>query len=147
MRHTQSYPTNKFDTNYTHVITAFLRYNDKILLLKRSNKVKTMKELWSGISGRIEGDEDPLYRAKREIFEEVGISEDKITLVKSANKLEITSPEHANYTWVVFPFLFDTNYSNIQLNWENSTYKWINSDELDCYNTVPSLDLVLFSLL
>ena len=58
----------------TRIVTSFLTYNDKILILKRSEKVRSMKGLWSGISGIIENDEEPLNRAKIEIFEEVGIN-------------------------------------------------------------------------
>lgn len=127
------------------IVTAFLQYHEKILLLKRSNTVKTMKNLWAGISGIIEGDEDPLDRAKTEIFEEVGISEEKITLLNSAKKMTINSPQY-DHTWIVFPFLFKTQVSKICLNWENSKYVWINKDEINHYKTVPSLDKVLFSL-
>ena len=62
----------------TKIVTTFLTNSDKILLLKRSQKVKTMKNLWAGISGLIEGDEEPLSRAKIEIFEEVGIEDTNI---------------------------------------------------------------------
>tara|TARA_Y100001960_G_scaffold317667_1_gene386294 strand:+ start:513 stop:713 length:201 start_codon:yes stop_codon:yes gene_type:complete len=55
----------------TKIVTTFLTNSDKILLLKRSQKVKTMKNLWAGISGLIEGDEEPLSRAKIEIFEKL----------------------------------------------------------------------------
>jgi hypothetical protein len=36
----------------TKIVTSFIRDNDKLLILKRSNKVKSMKELWAGISGQ-----------------------------------------------------------------------------------------------
>ena len=52
----------------TKIVTSFLKNSNKILLLKRSEKVKSMKNLWAGISGIIEGGEDPLNRAKIEIF-------------------------------------------------------------------------------
>ena len=54
----------------TRIVTSFIKDNDKFLILKRSNKVKTMKGLWAGISGIIENNEEPLNRAKIEIFEE-----------------------------------------------------------------------------
>ena len=41
----------------TKIVTTFLTNSGKILLLKRSEKVKTMKNLWAGISGIIENDE------------------------------------------------------------------------------------------
>lgn len=122
-------------------------HDKKFLLLKRSDKVKTMKGLWSGISGIIEKDEDPASRAKIEIFEEAGISEDKIKLIKTAKEIKVNSPQYKNHEWEIFPFLFEVKESEIKLNWENSEYRWINKDELSNYNTVPSLEKVLFNLL
>ena len=37
--------------------------------------------------------------------------------------------------------------SDIKLNWENSEFQWINIEQLKEFNTVPSLEKVLFSLL
>ncbi len=122
-------------------------HDKKFLILKRSDKVKTMKGLWSGISGIIEKDEDPASRAKIEIFEEAGISEDKIKLIKAAKEIKVNSPQYKNHEWEIFPFLFEVKESEIKLNWENSEYRWISKDELSNYNTVPSLEKVLFNLL
>ena len=131
----------------TRIITAFIKNNNKILILKRSDKVRSMKGLWSGVSGIIENDEIPTNRAKIEIFEEVGIKENKINLVKSIEKIKISSPQYENHEWEVFPFLFETKETEIKLNWENSEHKWINVNELKNYETVPSLDKILFNLL
>jgi len=131
----------------TRIITAFIKNNNKILILKRSDKVRSMKGLWSGVSGIIENNEIPINRAKIEIFEEVGIKENKINLVKSIEKIKITSPQYENHEWEVFPFLFETKETEIKLNWENSEHKWINVNELKNYETVPSLDKILFDLL
>ena len=90
----------------TRIVTSFIKDNDKFLLLKRSNKVKTMKGLWAGISGIIENEEDPLIRAKIEIFEELGITEDKIKFLKAASKMTVHSPQYENHEWEIFPFLF-----------------------------------------
>jgi len=131
----------------TRIITAFIKNNNKILILKRSDKVRSMRGLWSGVSGIIENNEIPINRAKIEIFEEVGIKKSKINLVKSIEKIKITSPQYENHEWEVFPFLFETKESEIKLNWENSQHKWINVNELKNYETVPSLDKILFNLL
>ena len=55
----------------TKIVTSFIKDNEKLLILKRSDKVKSMKGLWAGISGIIEKNEEPLKRAKIEILEEV----------------------------------------------------------------------------
>ena len=131
----------------TRIVTSFIKSNDKFLILKRSNKVKTMKGLWAGISGIIENDEDPLTRAKIEIYEELGITEDKIKFLKSASKMRVQSPQYANHEWEIFPFLFESENPTIKLNWENSEYKWVSIDEIKNYETVPSIEKVLLSLL
>jgi 8-oxo-dGTP pyrophosphatase MutT (NUDIX family) len=131
----------------TKIVTSFIRDNDKLLILKRSDKVKSMKGLWAGISGIIENDEEPLERAKIEIFEEVGITEDKISLIKATDEMRIHSPQYKNHEWEIFPFLFESSNPTIKLNWENSDFKWIFVDELEKYETVPSLQKVLLNLL
>ena len=106
-----------------------------------------MKGLWAGISGIIEGKEEPLERAKKEIFEEVGLTEDFVVLLKTAPQMEISSPQYTNHRWIVFPFLFAVKEPQLKLNWENSEYKWIDANEISKYQTVPTLDKVLASLL
>ena len=131
----------------TKIVTSFIKNKNKLLILKRSDKVRSMKGLWSGVSGIIEKGEIPINRAKIEIFEELGIIEDKIILVKSIEKIKISSPQYENHEWIIFPFLFKTKQMKIKLNWENSEYKWINANELKNYEIVPSLDKILFNLL
>ena len=131
----------------TKIVTSFIKDNNKLLILKRSNKVKTMKDLWSGISGIIENDELPLKRAKIEIFEEAGITENEINLIKAAEEIRINSPQYKNHEWEIFPFLFEATNPTINLNWENSDFRWIRAEELEDYKTVPSLQKVLFNLL
>ena len=131
----------------TKIVTSFIKDNEKLLILKRSNKVKSMKGLWAGISGIIENNEPPLKRAKIEIFEEAGITEEKIKLIKAVEEMKVNSPQYENHEWEIFPFLFETKNPTIKLNWENSEFKWINVDELENYETVPNLQKVLLSLL
>ena len=133
--------------NHTNIVTSFLQDDSKILLLKRSDKVKSMKGLWAGVSGIIENNEIPISRAKIEIFEEVGISEKHITLIKSTKEFTIESPQYKNQQWIIFPFFFTTDTNSIKLNWENSDFRWIEVGQLKEFNTVPSLERILLSLL
>ena len=130
----------------TKIVTTFLTNSDKILLLKRSQKVRSMKNLWAGISGIIEGDEKPVKRAKIEVYEEVGIDESNIKLIKEGDVILIESPQYENHQWEVYPFLFSCDNREIKLNWENSDSKWISMNELNDFTTVPSLDKVLTRL-
>jgi len=131
----------------TKIITSFLNHNDTILILKRSQQVRSMKGLWSGVSGIIENNEMPIKRAKIEIFEELGIKEHNIELIKSGNEILVESPQYKNHQWVIFPFLFHTEKNDIKLNWENSEFRWIHVNEFKEFNTVPSLEKILLTLL
>jgi len=132
----------------TNIVTSFIKNNDKILILKRSDKVKSMKCLWAGVSGIIEkSDTTPLARAKIEIFEETGINESEIELLKANERIKIESAQYKNHEWNIFPFLFSTKNMEIKLNWENSEFKWIKPTEIVNYKTVPDLDKILSNLL
>ena len=131
----------------TRIVTSFIKNSNKILILKRSNKVRTMKGLWSGVSGIIENNEVPIDRARIEIFEEIGIKSEQISLVKNIEKIKISSPQYENHEWIVFSFLFETEKTEIKLNWENSEYRWIMINDLKNYETVPNLYKILINLL
>ena len=82
----------------TNIVTSFIKNDDKILILKRSNKVKSMKGLWAGVSGMIEKDDmTPLDRAKIEIFEETGIREEEIELLNEVKQMKILSQQYKNH--------------------------------------------------
>ena len=132
---------------FTNIVTSFIKNDDKILILKRSDKVKSMKCLWAGISGIIENNETPLTRAKIEIFEEAGIREEQIELLKAVQQIKISGPQYKNHEWNIFPFLFKAKNPEIKLNWENLEFEWIEPNEIKNYKTVPDLEKILFSLL
>ncbi len=133
----------------TGIVTAFVRdvRTDKVLLLRRSNRVRTMRGKWSGVSGIIEGNEKPLNRARTEIFEEAGITKSKIRLIRSADGIRIKSPQYRNHEWVVSAFLFEADSPPVRLNWENSDYRWVKISEMDKYETVPDLYRVMSCLI
>ena len=132
----------------TNIVTSFIKNDDKILILQRSDKVKSMKCLWAGVSGIIEKhDNTPLDRAKTEIREETGINENEIELLKSIEQIKIKSAQYKNHEWNIFAFLFKTKNPKVKLNWENSDYNWIKPSEIKNYETVPELEKILFSLL
>jgi len=120
------------------VITAFLRHQGKILLVKRSEKVGSYQGRWSAISGYLD-DPTPLAQAQREIREETGLETSDIKLIRCGDPLEIPSPEH-HCCWVVHPFLFDIkDPQHIRLDWENCESSWIEPASISNYTTVPML--------
>ena len=90
------------------------------------------------MSGYLEGDEQPLTRAMTEIREEVGLSGNQINLLREGEVLRAFD-EGTGTVWVIHPFLFEAKSSKVQLDWENSEYKWIEPKQLASYETVPKL--------
>jgi len=124
--------------NYKKVVTSFLREDQQILLLRRSAKVGTHRGQWSGVSGYLEGDEPPLTRAITEIREELRLPVESIELVRAGEILRAFD-EGTDTVWIVHPFLFQSKSRTIELDWENTEYRWVNPEELASYNTVPKL--------
>jgi 8-oxo-dGTP pyrophosphatase MutT (NUDIX family) len=123
-----------------HVVTVFLEYERKILLLRRSLKVRTMQSLWAGISGYIEDkNKDSLSQALKEIEEETGLSNEKVKLLCVGNPLEAVETGNPDVIWVVHPFLFHSNTNLIMIDWEHDELRWINPADIQSYETVPKL--------
>jgi len=121
-----------------NVVTVFLEYNNKILILKRSNKVKTMKSKWAGVSGYIE-QEAPIKRALKEIEEETGLRNENVKLRRIGEPFEAVDTSTPELTWIVHPFLFSSNTDKVRIDWEHEEYKWIYPKEIKNYETVPRL--------
>lgn len=144
--------TNKREAKVRNdIVTVFIEYRGKILLLRRSQKVKTMKGKWAGVSGYIEKSEEPIRRAITEIKEETGFTDENIKFLEEGKPLEAADNMRPNnITWVVHPFYFRSNTDDVQLDWEHDTYKWIHPSELEKFDTVPRLkeafDRVFFNL-
>jgi translation initiation factor 2B subunit (eIF-2B alpha/beta/delta family) len=123
---------------FSPVVTSFLEWNQRILLLRRSNKVGSYQGRWAAVSGYLEEGEVPIERAKTEIEEEMGLTSSQISLVRSGEPLRAYD-EEKDTVWIVHPFLFYMRGQSLRLDWEHAESKWINPDELSSYETVPKL--------
>jgi 8-oxo-dGTP pyrophosphatase MutT (NUDIX family) len=123
------------------VVTCLLENEGKILLLKRSERVKTYRRMWGGVAGYIEENEDPYEAAIKEIKEEAGIDNNDFRLIKQGDPISfIDVYEGKEYEWTVFPFLFKIkSKEKIQIDWEHSNYEWIVPSDIKNYDTVPRL--------
>lgn len=121
-----------------NVVTSFLENDSKILILRRSDKVRTMKGKWAGISGYIEKNETALERALKEIREEVGLKKEDVKLVRVGEPLQVPDIEQ-EILWIVHPHLFKTSNTEIKLDWEHDEYKWIDPEDVANYDTVLML--------
>jgi ADP-ribose pyrophosphatase YjhB (NUDIX family) len=123
---------------FLDVVTVFLTHSDTVLVLKRSSKVGTYRGHWAGVSGYLESN-NALAQALTEMAEEVGLSEEDVTLLKAGKPLEIVDRTRGR-AWRVHPFLFAVHEPDkIRLDWENTAMRWILPEEIDQLETVPAL--------
>jgi len=128
------------------VVTAFLRHEGRILLLRRSARVGSYQGRWAGVSGYLE-DPTPLQQAWREIREETGLAEGQLHLAGEGKPLQIPDNE-LDTLWVVHPFLFDVDDPDaVRLDWESTQARWVTPETLATLGTVPALAEALAAVL
>lgn len=120
------------------VADVFVKYQDKILLLKRSDKVGTYQGKWNCISGYLD-ELKPIYqKAMEEIEEESGIGRDDILSMRLGETYSFTDK---GKTYIVHPILVELkNQPVIRLDFEHTEYKWIKPEELGNFDIVPNTD-------
>lgn len=128
----------------TSIVTCFLQNCGDILLVYRDEGLSSYPNKWSGISGYIEYDKDVGYREKpeeaawREIREETGLTSKEVKLVKKGDPFFLEDSSLGK-KWKIYPFLFNINERNIDINWESKKAEWVQPTEIINRQTVPSL--------
>ena len=135
--------TPAYDEQPTHVVTNFVlrrdRGRDELLLVQRSDKVRTYKGAWAGISGYVEPGVTPLQQAYTELSEEAGLSAADLTLLRTGAPLAFRD-ESIGQSWVVHPFLFEiAQPDRVRTDWEAAGMQWVTPDRLRQLPTVPML--------
>ena len=131
------------------VLMIFVRYNGKVLLLKRSQDVLHYKGKWNGVGGYI--DENVPLRSKvlEELSEELDLTEKDIEGIYFAEEHEVHDFE-VDGSWIIFPVLVELNgremngkNPEIKLDWEHTNFKWILPKDIFNYDIVYKLDKTL----
>lgn len=128
-------------------VTCFLEFKGEILILLRSDRVRSYKDIWGGVSGRIENERTPIEQAKLEVKEETGLLDEDIISVKEGKVLKFDDYE-IKINKAVYSFLFkikDT--AKIKIDWEHTQCKWIKPSEIEQYLTMPQLKETLMRVI
>ena len=119
------------------VVTCFLESDGDILILRRSQQVGTYQGRWAGVSGYIETTADE--QALTEIEEEASLRREDLELIRKGKPLPIED-EELGVRWLVHPYLFHIkDRTKIQIDWEHKEMRWIRSEDIVNYQTVPAL--------
>ena len=119
------------------VITVFVTYKGKLLLMKRSNKVSTYRGKWMTVAGYYDEPVPIRQKVEEELREELG--------VRKYKSMEAFKPykhvdKQIGKTWIIHSVLVELkSRPKIKLDWEHTELKWIDPKDLKKYDTVPSL--------
>lgn len=121
-------------TPQVQVAACYLEIDNKLLLLQRApGKLEPGK--WGVPAGKLEKNESPENAAKRELFEETGISLEDPSQIQWVNSLYIRKPE-VKYIYHSFKILL-YQLPKVLLSEEHQNYKWATSKDME---EIPLMD-------
>ena len=123
------------------VVAAIVAHRGQICLLRRSQRVSSDRGLWHCITGYLDPECDPVHQTSLEIFEETGLTAGDLLEVRRGPELTLTDAKQR--AWRVIPYWVEVARLDIQLNWENDSYRWIGSSHRLPTGTVSWLPSVL----
>ena len=121
------------------VAAAFLRHEDKYLLLKRSATARHYPNVWCGVGGGMKDDEfsEPKRAVIREIYEESGIEEEYI---HHLNLKYIRVNKHSEGISYLYVYFADVTNTDVWQTYEG-TLEWIPRD--DFFNREVAMESLL----
>ncbi|MFH1209662.1 MAG: NUDIX domain-containing protein [archaeon] len=131
---------NYSNSNRAPTINCFVKYKNKILLLKRSSKVKNYKEKWSSVAGYIDEDKTLKEKSLEEIKEELDIKENNVLSMKIGKPIKIYDKK-IKKAWLIHPVLIELkDKPKIKLDFEHTEYRWIYPKEIRKFDILPFLE-------
>ncbi len=125
------------DAPQAPVLSVYVIFGGKLLLLKRSEHVGTYKGLWNVVAGYLDERKSISTKALEEIREELSITE--VASLKTFAPTTV-SDSALGKTWLVFPVVATLNNEPlIELDWEHTASAWVSEAELKTFETVPGL--------
>ncbi|MBI2655490.1 NUDIX hydrolase [Candidatus Woesearchaeota archaeon] len=126
-------------------VTGVVKYKNRILILKKAPDDYNFPNCWSFCSGYIKEFESAEDTLLREIKEETGL---KAKIMKKGRIFLQKYPAKGKEFYVM-PFLCKVNSGKINLDHENTEYRWVAYEDIVKYSTVPGLrkDLKVLGLL
>jgi 8-oxo-dGTP diphosphatase len=132
-----SFPDGRIDYTNAHTIVAvicFVEYKDKILLLKRSEEVGSMRGMWDNAGGYYDELITPEEIGHKELLEEAGITLEHITEMKEGTIIEF---EHNNKSYIYCLYYCTVSRESIILDYEHTDHMWVLPKDIENYDTVP----------
>ena len=131
---------NYSQSDIAPVVTIFIESEGKILLLKRSEKMRNYPGKWNAVTGYLDEVVPIKEKVIEELREETGITEKEIVTMHYGEPYKMRD-EQLRKTWIIHPVLVKTSVKpEIVLDQEHTECLWIKSEELFQFDTPPKLD-------
>jgi NADH pyrophosphatase NudC (nudix superfamily) len=127
---------------YAPVVNTLLVKDNKILLVKRSNKLRLYPNFWNGISGFLDDSKSIEEKVIEELGEELSLKPAEISEIRIGRPFIQEAPEYKK-TWLVVPVMAKVARDNFRLDWEAQEAKWFAPKEAYELKLMPGFDKVL----
>ncbi len=112
-------------------VVGIVKFDDKILLLKRNGDRTTSPNLWQGVSGALKEREAAEDAVLREVKEETGLDG---RIIKAGEIIDV-SDEFGR--WIVIPFLVSVDSDDVMIDEnEHTEFRWVSPDEIEDFDCV-----------
>lgn len=129
-------PTDYTNARSAPVIVIYVKYRDKWLLVKRSDRHLTYQGMWSCLAGFVDDEKSMEEKVKFEIEEELGLKQTDIKQIKQGETYLFVD-KTLDREWIRHLFFVEITNPNLNLSWEHSEYVWILADDVEKYETTP----------
>lgn len=137
------FPDGRIDysqSDFAPVITVFVKFGGKLLLLRRSHKVGSYQGKWNTVAGYLDEIKPVREKVLEELEEETGVKESDISSITFGKPWEFKDSEIGR-TWLIHPVLVELKRKpEVKLDWEHTEFRWIEPSELNEFDTVPNLN-------
>lgn len=117
------------------VSIGVVKRGEKLLLVKRSENESSAGK-WCFPGGSIEEGETSEEAAIREVVEETGLD---VQIIDTGESF-VAKGELGK--WQIYPFLMSDNGGEVELNHENSEFKWLEKHQMLEYDTLGDMQAV-----
>jgi len=122
------------------VVTCFVQFEGQLLLLRRSQMVRTYRGKWCTVAGYLDELKTVRQKALCELEEELNVPDQAVADFSQGTAYEFDDADSGK-TWIVHPVLVRlVQQPLVSLDWEHTEFKWIDPSKIGDYDTVPMLE-------
>lgn len=122
------------------VLVCFVECKGKVLLLKRSSKVRSYPGKWCAVAGLIDRARPLAELVQAELRAELGLEPEHVASLAVGEPYEYADPS-LDRSWRVHPvWVRLAGTPSIEIDWEHSDFEWVAPEAVADYDTVPMLE-------